>query len=90
MEVAVDDFVSIFEKADSSTMRTIDFCLSNINDFIVFKELGSVEGGFGAQNKGGTVFDHQQFFKFEFNVPEFSSNEGSFIVEIVQIKLSFL
>lgn len=90
MELAVNDFVGIFEEADAFAVRAVDLGFSNVDDFWIFKELGGVEGWVEAENERGAVLDDEEFFEFELDVPEFSADEGSLIVEVVEIELGLL
>lgn len=45
----MDNFVGIFEEADTFTMRTIDFSLSDIDNFSVLEEFGSIESRFSSK-----------------------------------------
>ena len=83
MEVSVDDFVSVLEEADASTMGPVDFSLSQVDDLVVLEKLGGIEGWLGAQDQRRAVFDHQQLFHFQLDAPELPANEGRFVVEIV-------
>lgn len=90
MEVAVDDFMGVFEEADAFAVGTVDLCLSDVDYLIVLEELRGVEGGLHAQHQRRTVFDHQQLLQLELNVAEFSPHEGSLVIEIVEVVLGLL
>lgn len=45
----MDNFMGVFEEADTLTMRTIDFSLSDIGDLGILEEFWGVEGRFSCK-----------------------------------------
>lgn len=90
MEFSVDNFVGIFEEADTLTMRTIDFSLSDIDNFSVLEEFGSIEGWLSSKYNWWTIFHYKQLFELKLYLSEFSANKTSFIVQIIEIELCLL
>ena len=89
VEIAVDNFMGVLEEADTFSMRSIDFSFSQIDNFLILKKFGSVEGGLGSKYQRRAILDNKQLLHFELNVPQLSSNKGGLIVEIIKIKLCF-
>lgn len=90
MELSVNDFMSIFEEADSATMGPINFCFADVYNFCVFEEFRSVEGGLCGEDSRRAVLDNEQLLQLEFDGSEFLADEGCFVVEIIEIKLGLL
>lgn len=59
MKISIDNFMCIFEEADTFSMRSVDFSLSNVDDLTILEEFGSVEGRFSSQDEWRTVFDYK-------------------------------
>ena len=90
MEISINDFMCIFEEADTFTVRSVDFGLSKVDDLLILEKFRSVESRFSSQNKRRTVLDNKQFLQFQLNISKLSSNKSSLIVKIIKIKLCFL
>lgn len=59
MEIAVDDFVGVFEETHAAAVRSVDFGLSEVDYFVVFEEFWSVEGRFSTKNQRRAIFDNE-------------------------------
>ena len=90
MEICINDFMCIFEEADTFTVRSVYFGLSKVDDLLILEKFRSVESRFSSQNKRRTVLDNKQFLQFQLNISKLSSNKSSLIVKIIKIKLCFL
>lgn len=89
MEVSIDDFVSVFEEADTFAMWSVDLGFPEIDNFIVFEEFRGVEGGLSSEDQRRAIFDNKQLLQFQLDIPEFPANERSLIVEVIKVKLCF-
>lgn len=62
MKLSTNDLLSIFEEADSLTMRPIDFNFPNINNLRILEEFRTIKCWVYAKHNRTAIFHSQQFF----------------------------
>ena len=83
MEITVDYLMSVLEETDTFAMRPVNLGLTDVDDFSVLEEFRSIEGRLHTQDQRRAILDNQKLLKSQFNVPQFSSNEGGLVVEVI-------